>query len=174
LGWRLQQSLNRYDYWTYETRVRSLLRGPRARAALQCGGIVWRLALEVLRETRVEEVACGPSKATDEYAMLFRPYRGDDYRDDKLSPDEVDVICGVYKVVINRSWWPKEIHWRGSHMDQGFWTPWCESWFLRRLRHIRAGEVKIHNAQGWADNLRLASKAKLFCDSLELASNNWL
>ncbi len=105
LGWRHKNNLNRYDYMTYEERARTVLRGPRVRAALQRGGIVWRLTMELLRETgdvgTALGVRLGPSEVVNDYGTVFRPRRGDDYLDDKLSPDELDVICGVYKVTIS-------------------------------------------------------------------------
>ena len=104
LGWRsLSATYSCYDYRVYEDQVRYILRGPKARAALLVGGLVWRLALEVIGETLVEDVLKGPSREVYECGQAFTPRHGTDYYDDSLSPDEIDVICGVYKVVLSKS-----------------------------------------------------------------------
>ena len=102
LGWRtLSTRFTVYDYRVYEHRVQDILRPFRARAALLTGGLVWRLALEALGDTFLQHAAKGPSPDVYHYGDRFRPRRGDDWYDDQLSTDELDVICGVYKVVLS-------------------------------------------------------------------------
>ena len=104
LGWRsLSATYSGYDYRVYEEHVRYILRGPKARAALLLGGIVWRLVLEILGQTLVEDVVKGPSCEVYHCGQAFTPSRGNDYYDDSLSTDEIDAICGVYKVVLSKS-----------------------------------------------------------------------
>lgn len=74
----------------------------------------------------------------------------------------------------DKSWWPKPNQWNNNHFDQGFWTPWCESWFLNRLNRIRSDQARLYNARQWEWALRQAGDARKFCDALELASNRWL
>ncbi len=59
-------------------------------------------------------------------------------------------------------------------MDHGFWTPWCETWFRKRLLMIRSDQAAIYNSRSWSDNLRMSRKGFLFHKNLELASTNWL
>jgi hypothetical protein len=84
------------DFNAYVYRRDSLLRTPRGRAALLKGGIVWRLAVEVIG---VDECLEGPSVET----LVHR--RGHvfptdnpaiDLCDDDLSASELDIICGIY------------------------------------------------------------------------------
>ena len=74
------------------------------RAALLRGGIVWRLAVEVLGGDWRPLASTGPSEDVYVYAQAFVPERGDYYYDDALSSDELDVICGVYKVYTASEW----------------------------------------------------------------------
>ena len=82
------------DFYVWEGRVRSLLRGSRGRAALMKGGIIWRIAMEVLSE---EAVLLGPS---DDINVTYTLCIADiNYADDDLTSDELELICGVYKVL---------------------------------------------------------------------------
>lgn len=99
LGWRLPDfAPTSWDYREYERRVYALISQPKGRAALLRGGIVWRLAIEVLGGDWRELAKAGPSEDFIYYGQVFVPPRGDHYYDDGLSSDELDVICGVYKV----------------------------------------------------------------------------
>ena len=84
------------DYRVYVHRVQSLLSRPKARAALLLGGIVWRIAMEVLGEDAAELACAGPSTEAYQCGSTFRPQRGDDWVDDALSPEELALISGVY------------------------------------------------------------------------------
>ena len=86
------------DYRVYLHRVRCLLSRSKARAALLLGGIVWRIAVEVLGDDAAELACAGPSTEAYESGSTFRPQRGDDWVDDALSPEELDLICGVYQL----------------------------------------------------------------------------
>src|SRR5271154_548212 len=84
---------NSSDYVEYELMRDTFLREPHARAALLMGGIVWRLAIEVLGPVPATN---GPSfhshglDAESSYGSVV---------DDMLSDDEVNLICGVYKIL---------------------------------------------------------------------------
>jgi len=82
------------EYKEYERKREEFLRGPRGRAALMSGGIVWRLAVDSLGLNH-DLVLAGPS----EEAQHFGP--GQDaliVKDDQLTNEEYDLICGVYRV----------------------------------------------------------------------------
>lgn len=82
------------DYKGYECDRAAFLTSDRARAALQEGGIVWRLAVEHVRFADVVE---GP---VDVASGLYKRFDGETVGgwDDKLTDDELDLICGVYKI----------------------------------------------------------------------------
>ena len=99
LGWRPDTaSLGKHDYRYYEKRVYDLLRGPKGRAALLRGGIVWRIAMEIMHGGLVEAALAGPSEDVYYYGEMYRPDHGDDSYDDGLTNDELRLICGVYRV----------------------------------------------------------------------------
>ena len=82
------------EYIVYE-RVRDsfLVNNAHARAALSSGGIVWRLSIDCLQ---VQSAFRGPTTQPEHQACL--KLNGTVYAYDTLSPNEEDIICGVYKV----------------------------------------------------------------------------
>ncbi|KAI0741217.1 hypothetical protein C8Q76DRAFT_576504, partial [Earliella scabrosa] len=151
------------EYRAYEERARALLIKPRARAAILHGGIVWRIALELLRSDAIGCATAGPSEECHVYGHEFlAPSRQDPLYDDHLTPDELSVICGVYSIP-NRehsgdhkglaSWWPSPTHWDKSLRNYGFWTADNEVWFRNRLDMIRSNEGHPLTANRWKNGL---------------------
>lgn len=167
------------DYYVYEVMRDQILRGPRGRAAILKGGIVWRLTIEL---SAALNAVVGPTTndRRNEYSV---PYKNGFLVDDDLSKDELDVICGVYHVVnreclysgmflmksnigassddVNHlsgradfSWWPRHDIWTNSSWDHGYWTKRNEDWFQDRLRKIRAGEARVESGNSWRKILR--------------------
>lgn len=87
---QVQHSASLVDYAVYEAARDRLLHSDRGRAALGMGGIVWRLAYEVLSE---DVFLQGPSQ----HATRVGSITGESYVDDQLTDVEVDQICGVYR-----------------------------------------------------------------------------
>ena len=87
-----------WDYKAYELRAYSILSQPRGRAALERGGIVWRLALEILGPEALGRAMDGPSQDVWRHGRELRPERGDSLYSDALSDYELDIVCGVYHV----------------------------------------------------------------------------
>lgn len=171
------------DYVTYEGIRNNFLTTPRARAALLKGGIVWRLAREVVSDAAV---ALGPSSEVYGTGRRFSSREGV-FWDDDLSEDELDLICGVYKVFTgglqhwfavvclfalllgkglqdsHMSWWPKHSTWIKSSLNTGYWSDTCEKWFQLRLSSIRSGEASLRSGQNWSQSIdRLENRAKRF------------
>jgi hypothetical protein len=89
------------DYAAYERARDDFLRGPRGRAALMKGGIVWRLAMQSLHQ---DVVIAGPSKSVYQSGICFvEEGSGRHWWDDNLTVDEMNLICGVYKVFTGNS-----------------------------------------------------------------------
>ena len=104
LGWRPSGfNPDGWDYKEYEAVARNLLTGGRARAALQRGGIVWRLAVELLGEEGIRDAARGPSLDMSRLGGDALTPRGNSWYEEMLRDDELDVICGVYHVY-SRKW----------------------------------------------------------------------
>ncbi|KAI0640347.1 hypothetical protein C8Q79DRAFT_921824 [Trametes meyenii] len=141
LGWRqLTFRGTEWDYRLYEDRAYQILASPRGRAAILEGGIVWRLALEILGDDARQRAVEGPSKDIFQYAQEVRSGQ-ESYFDDALTAEEIDIICGTYKVAdaghvepAHFSWWPRPMQWKTSGLNIGYWTRRAEEWFLLRLK----------------------------------------
>ena len=99
LGWRpCGFKSTTYDYRQYVAQAYEVLRQPRGRAALLKGGIIWRLALEILGSGAAERAVSGPSEDIYSFGQEFLPEQGNPFYDDYLMPNEIDIVCGVYKL----------------------------------------------------------------------------
>ncbi|KAJ7290933.1 hypothetical protein C8J57DRAFT_1112769 [Mycena rebaudengoi] len=164
VGYRYKVS----DYVAYESFAVRLLNEPHGQAALLMGGIVWRIAVDVLG---LDHVLAGPSSSVTER------YMGtclEDRWDDMLSPVEADMICGLHAQDTGNvskdgvhsfamvSWWPTHEAWNSASCGKnpGFWSPACEAWFQQRRRDIRSGEVQPIKSEAWRDKLKGIKKAR--------------
>ncbi|KAI0668581.1 hypothetical protein C8Q78DRAFT_979238, partial [Trametes maxima] len=165
LGWCLGSfQPTGWDYRQYEMRAYEIFASPRGRAAILCGGLVWRLAMELLGNEGLRQAAQGPSVGIFEHCYKVQPRHGPPYFDDTLTPEEEYIICGTYKAVDrhNRqpnliSWWPRPSQWKSSGLNLGHWTVLAEEWFVGRLRRIRKGEALPLNGKDWKSHIRFHS-----------------
>ena len=127
------------------------------------------------------------------------PQRGEAYFDDGLSSEELDIVCGVYKVPSSefiylffskvklanvnavkgkeselRSWWPCPHTWEVSGLEFGYWTPWCENWFQKRLLQIRNGEGSPLGSRDCRHALKMFKGVGLLRDAVVNASEGFL
>jgi hypothetical protein len=167
------------DYAAYERAQDDFLRGPRGRAALMKGGIVWRLAMQALHP---DVVIAGPSESVYESGICFvEEESGKHWWDDDLTEDEKNLICGVYKVFTGKglqtadmSWWPKQSAWERSGADFGYWSAKCEEWFQTRLTEIRDGKIGLRAAKHWNNALCFHKKTRRFLDINETLAARYL
>ncbi|KAJ7658857.1 hypothetical protein DFH06DRAFT_990215 [Mycena polygramma] len=159
------------DYEIYVVLRDRFLTSPRGRAALFAGGIVGRLAREVVDE---ELASLGPS--SDVFLTGLRLWDGVSkgaYWDDVLTEQEIDFICGVYEVAtgrINRksddiqtaqiSWWPKPNSFTTSGLNTGWWSPDCDHWFEQRLANIKSGNARLYTQTEWKRYLKYYKKSR--------------
>lgn len=82
------------DFKGYERDRSAFLLSHRASAAIKEGGIVWRLAIEHLR---FDELIAGP---VDLPLAMYQCFDGESIGgwDDQLRDDELDLMCGVYRI----------------------------------------------------------------------------
>jgi hypothetical protein len=158
LGWRqMGYKGDSRDYAGYEDRRTAFLAQPRGRKAVLEGGIVWRLAINTVE---IAQVLSGPSDEVFEYGRAITDTNGEELWDDALSEDELNLICGVYKVhtqsnqTSDSSWWPKQSVWITSGLHVGYWSVACETWFQKRLEAIRDGTATLRTAGEWRSSLR--------------------
>ncbi|KZP26418.1 hypothetical protein FIBSPDRAFT_732308 [Athelia psychrophila] len=165
------------DLRAYEYRRGKFLQSDRARAAALRGGIVWRLAMESF--TR-EQILDGPTDlATSLYARMDGESEG--AWDDQLSDEELDLICGVYKVYTGHrvfanqqahfSWWPKHSTWMKSSMNVGWWTATCETWYQNRLKQLETMQQGLLRTPiQWDNALKIQKPARKFANALHKQS----
>lgn len=80
------------DIRQYEQMTLRVATQPHGRAGLKLGGIVWRILYDILH---MEENYIGPSPYGSYEIMNIEGYP---FFDDVLSPQEQDILCGVYRV----------------------------------------------------------------------------
>jgi hypothetical protein len=147
-------SFSMSDYHSYVQERARLLSSPRGRAALLQGGIIGRIAKEHLGH---DSAALGPSSAVTAYrqGFSFTDSAGTMYWDDKLTDDEILIICGLYRCYTGKtlslylyshlfidiftgngsqmadvSWWPTPVHcimhWDNHNANGYNWGHWTE------------------------------------------------
>ncbi|RDB20802.1 hypothetical protein Hypma_012080 [Hypsizygus marmoreus] len=158
LGYRqLGYDFGLSDYADYEKKRSDILCGSAGRAALTRGGIVWRLAVDIVKHKRITD---GPTSSVAWNGKKVGEMDGRSLVDGYLSPAEEDTICGTYKVYTHfkaqtedRSWFPKASVWELSGYNQGYWTADNEAWYQKRLVEIQHG-AKPRNAKEWRNALK--------------------
>ncbi|KAJ7587966.1 hypothetical protein C8J56DRAFT_63060 [Mycena floridula] len=154
LGYRSKdwKPSNVTDFQSYIASRDHFLRHPViARAALRSGGLVWRLALD----------ANGSELLSSETYLTH-------YSHATLSQDDINAICGVYRVRTNlvgggypfahQSWFPRPLQWQKSTFNVGFWCEFAEIWYQGVLQKIREGTFQFRNAGEWGSAVRLQTK----------------
>lgn len=86
------------DYKMYETRCRNLLLERGTRAAVMKGGIIQRLAIEIMGQD-ISNVLVGPSKDSEAQGLLLSDKNGYQLIDDVITEGECEILCGVYHVL---------------------------------------------------------------------------
>ncbi|KAJ6618166.1 hypothetical protein B0H10DRAFT_2217935 [Mycena sp. CBHHK59/15] len=146
------------SYLAYATMRDRLLRSPRGRAALMMGGVVARLARDVVAP---ESVLSGPTANAFTDGRCFSN-ASSAYCDDHLTDDEMDLICGVYEVdTVPQGGAADNVRFvvapallvGRSGLNMGYWTRACEDWFQRRLASINV-VVRLQTQAEWKHNLR--------------------
>ena len=186
---------NLADYAAYVTlRDAYLSANPHGRAALCVGGIVARLAREALPNSAV---LAGPSEAALRGERRVLVSNKEYLCDDDISPQVMDLICGVYHVktgnkgeitnvqfcillmrdVIDQvsivSWFPRHNKWSGCGLNVGQWTDECESWYVKWVQEIQAGGVP-RSQTDWRDLIHLTRKAPKLVHHMNLAASSYI
>lgn len=168
------------DYRSYVVRRLELFKHKSiATAALRCGGILWRLALE--SNVDIDDVTSFPGE--EEMLEASIAHSGSTLMVyDTLSPEIMEAIVGVYKVYTGSlcickssvysysgtgkgdqtkdvSWWPKQHTWDSSGFNCGHWTVQCEEWFRRRVETVVTGQAPPRKPKEWQSALKLRLSA---------------
>ncbi|KAK0185699.1 hypothetical protein F5146DRAFT_937387, partial [Armillaria mellea] len=138
---------DRLEFATYQALCRNFLTSQRGRAALLAGGILGHIAKDFISD---DEVYPGPSHDIFKTGLSFVAdgEMAPTFWDDALTDDEINLLCGVYKVDTGRSgnesqhlflsWFPKPAAWELSGLNIGFWSSDCESWYQSCLAEINS------------------------------------
>jgi hypothetical protein len=159
LGWREKGYCgDAIDYAVYEALHTEFLAQPHACSALLKGGIIWQLAR---CSVKFSVASAGPLDDVFNYGSCIKSnFDGVELWDDDLSEDELNLICGVYKVktqgnqTSDSSWWPKYSVWMSGGLNVGYWSPACEEWFEQQLDSIRNGTAHLRTLAEWRVVLR--------------------
>ena len=174
---------NAEDFRAYWSRLKTffLERPHVAAAAFSCGGIAWRIALEVLGFDGSEDTWFN---AHPGQRSSVSTRRGQYWFH---NPDEGEwfYLVGGYEILTglwflseeppcahsitgkgdqrkDLSWWPKVTAWEGSGIDVGCWTPMCKRWYQKHLESIKEGKGRPYSSAEWTKNLRYGKETKKF------------
>ncbi|KAJ3805176.1 hypothetical protein F5876DRAFT_52269, partial [Lentinula aff. lateritia] len=157
---------NLQDYQAYEVVRNEFLRSARGRAALLGGGIVARLARDIVNKHDVYDGPTVHALQEGEHALcVWEVGRGRAFWDDQLTSEETDLICGTYEVATGmegiqqtatRSWWPRPNSWKTCGLNCGYWSKDAKSWFQKRMTNIHnaTGSVALMTPQEWHTHLK--------------------
>ncbi|TCD60191.1 hypothetical protein EIP91_010596 [Steccherinum ochraceum] len=149
----------------------------RLRAAIQHGGLVWRIACEFIDVE--DDISCdGPGE--DSLVHGGQPVHWYERAPnqptgvwpqqmwrDVLSEVEVDFICGVYLDDSNDqpkslpkhiSWWPRPNIFQDSGFYTGYWTPFCEQWYQKRFASLADGSDHPRSPPAFRSSMKYARK----------------
>ena len=192
-----------HDYAAYLRDRESLLLQPQGRAALLQGGILWRLAMDILGldvalegpSSAVIDHRCGISFDSDDLESGFQ------YWEDGLTNDQIIMLCGGYRFYTGMScyiclksrtsllfiagegaqiaivsWWPLQSTWYdvSSGCNFGRWTDRNESWYQNRKAALAAGTAKPYTASKWRDLLKGMRDVRLIKNNVETYSQQYL
>ncbi|KAF8890625.1 hypothetical protein BD779DRAFT_238843 [Infundibulicybe gibba] len=169
-----------HDYVAYVECRDKLLKGSAGQAALKMGGIVWRLAIEVVS---TKSVLDGPALSADWYGQVLSEAEGGGmYIDDDLDESEISLICGVYRIETSvgadqhssSSWWPRQDTWMRSGACHGHWTVDNERWFQDRLERIRTGNATLICNTKWRKALEGQRLLRRIYDNTEAHCKAWV
>ncbi|KAJ7197663.1 hypothetical protein GGX14DRAFT_667806, partial [Mycena pura] len=151
------------DYRAYVERRDDFLRSSRGCIALFHGGIVARIGRMVIENC--EDKACVmPSEDDLDVGVRLVDMDGEaSLWQEALTPQEIDLICGVYKVGTGQqnssqakylSWWPQPGSFFASALHTGWWNDNCENWFQKRLEELHNGTARLHTNSEWKSDIR--------------------
>lgn len=164
------------DFAAYFQRVRALLSDIRlARAALQKGGIMWRIAMEHVPPAWAFSHA--DANGITRYGRTYSDSSSNEvlwFEDVDLEME--DLICGLYRierspglwnVTENISWFPTPSIWEKSGYNLGCWTTDAESWFRSRIEGYIRGDSIPRNQSEWRSALRATRDTSVLRDTMD-------
>ncbi|RDB15043.1 hypothetical protein Hypma_005468 [Hypsizygus marmoreus] len=145
------------DFLAYESTRDKLLRSACGRAIRLKGGIVGRIASEIVPDVAVLD---GPILRNDVVG-----YFGDCvFVDDGVDDESLDIVCGVYHVkqtvggatVRHESFWPKHATWMTTGIAGDQWNPAAEYFYRARLTNFAEKKFDLRSATEWKEKYKYA------------------
>ena len=148
----------REDLIAYMSARDDILRSGYGRSIRLLGGIVGRLAVEVVPNY---DVLDGPNLVDVEVVGRH----GDvEFVDDAVGDEQLDIVSGVYLVKStsnshnhqesHSSWFPKHGTWLASGLASNQWLPLAEDWYQRRLSAFEKGTFKLETGTSWKSSTK--------------------
>ncbi|KIJ33495.1 hypothetical protein M422DRAFT_264603 [Sphaerobolus stellatus SS14] len=168
---------------SYFLRKSVLWYSPRGALALLAGGIIWHLAMDYSDPSRIAQIldSGGFEAIKDGIIEIEIPKSQATFHQYVLSPEEVDLICGVYHIIQEPgktpkqiSWWPRPNAWAHSGLDLGYWSSECESWYEEMLNRINEGTAKLRTSHDWKRALTRNKKTQKFLKKMRDTCSNTL
>ncbi|KIM35228.1 hypothetical protein M413DRAFT_14653 [Hebeloma cylindrosporum] len=145
----------RADFAAYENARDDILRSRSGRAIRLLGGIVGRLAVDLVPDY---EVLDGPYLTNP---VVVGTHGDKEFVDDAVEQRELDVVCGVYLVEgvlmetgSQMSWWPKHTTFQLTAFAGDQWLPRAEEWYKKRRDELRSGKLTLLAARKWDQSLK--------------------
>ncbi|KAJ7092014.1 hypothetical protein B0H15DRAFT_777734, partial [Mycena belliarum] len=158
-----------HDYNSYVAKRTEFFQSPRGPLAASAGGIIGRLARLTIKDLDTEILLFEEIDEETSDRQIISSKGGALYHD-CLTPEEEDLICGVYPVHLTSghqtqrlSWWPQPAAFFTSGFHCGWWSPRCEDWFIAQLRKMEEGQGRLLTQNAWKAQMRFHRQAhKLF------------
>jgi hypothetical protein len=147
----------------YILEVESMLRRETARAFLEHGGLIWRIALEFGGSRLWGDLFLGPSVFCVDARLGERlPDHG--WIADSPSQSELDLLLGVIHKpdgTYAKSLFPPYSVFHDSPHWMGVWTNDNEEWFQKIVQELRAGRLKPQSKTHWRSATGRSNKGTL-------------
>jgi len=159
----------RADFAAYESARDDILRSRSGRAIRLLGGIVGRIAAEIVPDC---EVLDGPNLTN---VVVVGTHGDSEFVDDAVDQHELDIVSGVYhvdgkfrEISSHMSWWPKHATFLSTGYAGDQWLPRAEAWYRTRRDELRSGKLTLFPMMKWEKNHKLnAAKVSEVCKGSE-------
>ena len=159
----------RADFAAYESARDDILRSRSGRAIRLLGGIVGRMAAEIVPDC---EVLDGPYLTN---VVVVGTHGDQEFVDDAVEQHELDVVSGVYhvdgkfkEVSSHMSWWPKHATFLSTGYAGDQWLPRAEDWYQTRRDELRSGKLTLLPSSKWEKNHKFnAAQVSELCKGSE-------
>ena len=186
-----EQPREHLTYAAYQQHLRRyFIRHPHAYgAALSAGGILWRIAMDVLPSPNGSDIV----RPFHQDLCVSSIMGGREYWTPRLTLLEKDIIVGVYKRIICRfnaadehpgiselgpreeSWWPKPQMWKESGLEFGVWAPLDEEWYTTRALELEEEGGRPVDVREWRSQIRYKRKeAQKFVSCARVLTDKYL